>query len=272
MQFSAWELDLRPWRAYNGGMLDLKLKLIPRPAPSAPGGDEEDEPCWKYIGSDMAHSHLPAKLQYAGRLMVRAHNRGVRLESLYVTETEKRISSLRKRVTLAHGLLCAMARHEADFSYGAFSSFYERSRYALGSFFVLRFRKKFKDLFCRIISGEMKEYHVWMECCGETPYMIFDAREDGVCRFFDELASMQPLPQSRSLFLLDYFTNSPWCWVDLDPYAIAALAKTNSSIRIEIRQKMRRPQSGKEAPFWKHVFRAAKQHLGKQKEEAAPAS
>jgi len=48
-------------------MIDLALKLIPRPDPSAPGGDEEDDPCWKYIGSDMAHSRLPAKLRFVIR-------------------------------------------------------------------------------------------------------------------------------------------------------------------------------------------------------------
>jgi len=247
-------------------MISLDLKLVTYSAAADESSEADAGGSWRNISDDLPRSHLPMKLHYIGRLLDRTHSRGMGIKSFYITETEDRIGTRRTNVKLSYELLRSMVKHKADFSYGIFSSFYESSRYAIDSFYVLRFGKNYKNLFCRIISEKMlvHEFHVGMNAFGETPYIIFDAHENGLEYFFDEVSNALTKSPQRSLFLLDYFTNSPWCWVDLEPCTIAALVKLHGSVCIDVHRKMRREGNREQLLFWRHVFRTARKYLGKK--------
>lgn len=234
----------------------LSIKLSEQSVTSGKSPETVDDDGWRTLSDDLKRSLLNNKLQYINCLLTRARSRGLKIDSFYITDTEERIYyHHHKRVKLRYELLKELAEHKSDFSYGVFSSFYESSKYSIDSFFVLRFKKKLK-VFFHVITEYMKEngFNVWMFDYNGNPYIIFDAREYGVECFFSEGAKRSIPSQRKILFQLDYFTNGPWCWVDMDDETIADVVKLRASIELEIHQKMMRPKRGKQALFWKHVF------------------
>lgn len=238
-------------------MISLALKL------AVPGEGNANETEWHDVVGTGLRCTLPERLRYAARLMERAQRRGMAIESFYITEAARRISGRSAGCSLRPEILQAMAGHGADFSYGAFSSYYESSHYAISSFYVLRFRKNMQQQLARLITEKMlpHNFRVWMEDFKGTPYILFDAHENGVDFLISQLAT-QPLRTGTPPTLrLDYFSNSPWCWVDLESEAISALAELGATLRLSIHRKMQRPRQGRLANFWSHVFRTARQHL-----------
>lgn len=238
-------------------MISLALK------PVVPGAGNANETEWHDVVGTRLRCTLPERLRYAARLMERAQRRGMAIESFYITDSARRISGRVSGCSLRPEILRAMAGHEADFSYGAFSSYHESSRYTIGSFYVLRFRKGLQQQLERVITEKMipHDFRVWMADYQGTPYILFDACENGVDFLIRQLAPLPHCTSTPPTLRLDYFTNSPWCWVDLEPEAIGVLAKMGATLRLSIHRKMQRPRQGRSADFWRHVFRTARQHL-----------
>ena len=214
---------------------------------------------WHCLFPDGPRGGVAGKLRYACRVLNRSRGR-IKVESLYITESECKVSSRRRNIRLSHELLTALAEHQADFSYGVFSSVYSRSRYAVDSFYVLRFRKAYTQLFREVIT-EMKqayEFRVEMAEYENTPYLLFDAHENGLEYFIEQVASKVQNPGRKSLFRLDYFTNSPWCWVDLDSETVENISRLKGVLDIEIHRKMQRPLRGRNGEFWKHALMMAR--------------
>ncbi len=214
---------------------------------------------WHDVCSDEPRGGAAGKLRYACRVLNRARDR-VKVESLYITESERKVSPRRRNVRLSPELLTALAAHQADFSYGVFSSVYSYSRYAVDSFYVLRFRKDYAQLFREIITGMKNEYEFKVEMAeyGKMPYLLFDAHENGLEYFIEQVASKVQNPGRKSLFRLDYLTNSPWCWVDLDPETVKNIVHLKGVLDIEIHRKMQRPLRGRNGEFWKHALMMAR--------------
>lgn len=235
--------------------LALKLRV-----PAAEDGAEAE---WHDV-SDSVRGCTPAgRLRYVARLMERARSRGIGIESFYITATERRVGKQPMGCRLTPELLGAMAAHGADFSYGAFSSYHECSHYAIGSFYVLRFRRGLQRRVARLITETMlpHDFRVWAADFNGSPYVLLDAHENGLEYIIEQLATLPPGSGSPPTFRLDYFTNSPWCWVDLDADTIASLAAMQATLQLSIHRKMQRPRRGPQADFWKQVFRTARQHL-----------
>ncbi len=241
-------------------LLDMPSLALKLRVPAEENGAEAE---WHDV-SDSARGCTPAgKLRYVASLMERARCRGIGIESFYITDTERRVSEQPMGCRLSPELLGAMAAHGADFSYGAFSSYHEYSRYAIGSFYVLRFRKGLQKQLAGIITERMlpHNFHVWAADFNGSPYILLDAQENGLNYLIEQLASQPPGSGSPPTFRLDYFTNSPWCWVDLDADTIGALAAMQATLQLSIHRKMQHPRRGPQADFWRHVFQSARQHL-----------
>ena len=239
------------------GMISLALKL------AVPGEGNANETEWHDVVGTGLRCTLPERLRYAARLMERAQRRDMEIASFYITESARRVSGRSAGCSLCPEILRAMAGHGADFSYGAFSSYYESSYYAISSFYVLRFRKNMQQQLARLITEKMlpHSFRVWMEDFQGTPYILFDAHENGVDFLISQLATLPLRTSIPPTLRLDYFSNSPWCWVDLESEAISALAELGATLRLSIHRKMHRPRQGRLANFWSHVFRTARQHL-----------
>ncbi len=237
------------------------MSMAVKPAvPEARDGHESD---WHDVAGPGRHCTQPGRLHYAARLMERAKRRSIAIESFYITESARRVSGQAVNCNLSPEILRSMAGHGADFSYGAFSSYHEDSHYAISSFYVLRFRKTLQQQLARIITEKMlpHDFRVWMEDFKGTPYIMFDAHENGVDFLIGQLATLPDYTVPPPTLRLDYFTNSPWCCVDLEPAAISTLAELGATLRLSIHRRMQRPRRGRLADFWRHVFRTARQHL-----------
>lgn len=247
-------------------MIDLSVKLDEQFAASRNPLEAANRNRWKSLAGNMNRSQLVNKLQYVMRYLIRARCRGLKIESFYITDTEQRISNHRKRIKFKYEILEELKKHNSNLSYGVFSSFYECSKYRMGSFYVLRF-KKHQDLFRSIVTKMSNEFefNVWIFDYNHNPYIIFDAYENGIEYFFSEAAKQTANTQVKTLFHLDYFTNAPWCSVDLESETIADIVRLKGSIEVEIHQKMMKPRRDKESSFWKHVFRMARKYFSKSK-------
>ncbi len=167
-------------------MIDLSIKLDEQLAASRNSLEAASCDGWKSVAENLRRSQLADELQYMTRLLTRARYRGLKIESFYITDTEEHIGNRRKHVKFKYELLYELTRHNSNLSYGTFSSFYECSKYAMRSFYVLRFKKSLKDVFYHIVTKNMREYdfNVWMFDYNNAPYIIFDAYEIGVEYFF----------------------------------------------------------------------------------------
>lgn len=246
-------------------MIDLSVKLDEQFAASRNPLEAANRNRWKSLAGNLNRSQLVNKLQYVMRYLIRARCRGLKIESFYITDTEQRISNHRKRIKFKYEILEELKKHNSNLSYGVFSSFYECSKYKMGSFYVLRF-KKHHDLFRSIVTKMSNEFefNVWIFDYNHNPYIIFDAYENGIEYFFSEAAKQTANTQVKTLFHLDYFTNAPWCSVDLESETIADIVRLKGSIEVEIHQKMMKPRRDKESSFWKHVFRMARKYFSKK--------
>lgn len=247
-------------------MIDLSIKLVEQLAASGIPPEAASPDGWKSVAENLQRSQMDDKLHYMSKLLNRARCRGLKIESFYITDTEEYISNQRKCIKFKHEFLEALEINHSDLSYAVFSAFYECSKYAIRSFYVLRFPKSLKKIFYNIVMKTMKEneFNVWMFECNYVPYIIFDAYENGVEYFFSEAAKRIKKSQVKKLFHLDYFTNAPWCWVDLDAETIADIVRLKGTIEVEIHQKMMRSRRGKQSLFWKHVFRMARKYFPKK--------
>lgn len=245
-------------------MLSLSIKLDAPVLAAREGIEAVDSEGWMEIAEEVSYFRLPRELKQVSSLLSRIHNRALKVDSLYITDYEDRISNHGKRIKLKKELLEVLMNHNSNFSYGLFSSHYKKSNYKLGNFFIVSFERNLEDKIHRIVARMSNEcgFNVWMfNSGGNQPYVIFDAREYGLEHFFHEAAQKIRTSQRRKLFRLAYFTNSPWCSIDIDADTISDIVKLNASLELTVYQKMNRPKLGKELPFWNHVVCMAKKYL-----------
>lgn len=245
-------------------MLELSIKLD---APALVAGEDieaVDSEGWSELAEEVSYSRLPGELKHATSLLNRIHRRALGVDCFYITDHEEHIGNREKRIKLDKELLEALAKHNSYFSYGLFSSDYKKSKYKLGSFFVVSFERGLEDKLHRIVARMSNEsgFHAWMfNYGGNQPYVIFDAREYGPEHFFHEAALEMGISQRRRLFRLYYFTNSPWCSIDIEADTISDIVQLNASLELTVYQKMNQPKLGKKLLFWKHVVSMAKKCL-----------
>lgn len=129
---------------------------------------------------------------------------------------------------------------------------------------MLRFERGLRDAFGRIVTRMVNKdsFHAWMVDDAEhQPYIILDAQEYGFAYIFEEAAKEIAASRRRRLFRLAYFTNSPWCTIDIEADIPADIVKLNGSLELEVYQKMTKPKSGRKLRFWDHAVRMAKKCL-----------
>lgn len=242
-------------------MLSLSIKLdVPVPA-----GREDmeavDSEGWKEVADEVSYSRIHGELKHVSYILNRIRQRALRVDSFHITDYEEYIGNHGKGIKLKKEFLETLTKHNSNLSYGLFSSSYKKSRYKLRNFFVLSFERNLEDKFHRIVARMSEEYgfNAWMfNYGGNHPYIIFDAREYGPEHFFYEAAQEIKTLQRRKLFRLFYFTNSPWCTIDIESDTISDIVKLNGSLELTVYQKMNRPKREKELPFWKHIVSMAK--------------
>lgn len=241
--------------------ISVKLFLIDDASGNNPEASENNG--WRTICGGLSHSKLQPHITYVGRLLERSHKRGIKIESFYITETEKKKRCLHKKINLSRKLIHSMSIHGADFSYGVFSSMYEQTQHSVSYFYILRFRKQFEKMIFTIINNEMKlnGFNVFTSHFENKPYIIFDAKENGLEYFFSLLPQHLKNYNSPPLFNIDYFTNSPWCYFDITKETIQTLDSIHASIKIEIHDNMGKHTNDKNKPLWKHVIRTARKCL-----------
>lgn len=241
-------------------MITLSLKRYVHYASIGDSPEDADDGYWRDIGGDMPRSSVPAKMRYICRLLERAYSLGVKIESFYVTDTGK---PQHRRIKLSQEMVHALAMHEADFSYGVFSPFYTTSHHSVDSYYILRFRQEYKEIFHRFVNEKMRELTFNAFSCQfeNVPYVIFDASEDGLEYFLREVAELLEEPKRNMSLQIDYFTNGSWSWPGLEAETIQAVDRMRASVSIEVHPNMGKPTGDQSVPLWRHVFRMARKHL-----------
>lgn len=242
-------------------MINLSLKMDVHSVASGESPEATDDGYWRDIG-DMSRSSAPFKMRYVCRLLERSYSLGVKIESFYVTDTEKG-KPQHRRIKLSAEMIHALAMHGADFSYGVFSPFPRSSRYSVDGYYILRFRQEYKEIFHRFVNEKMRELDFNAFSCQfeHIPYVIFDAGEDGLEYLLREVAGRLKKPRRNMLLHIDYFTNGSWCWPGLEAETIQAVDRMRGSISMEVHPNMGKLTGDGLVPLWKHVFRMARKHL-----------
>lgn len=117
-------------------MLSLSIKLDAPVLAAREGIEAVDSEGWMEIAEEVSYFRLPRELKQVSSLLSRIHNRALKVDSLYITDYEDRISNHGKRIKLKKELLEVLMNHNSNFSYGLFSSYYKNLIISWGIFLL----------------------------------------------------------------------------------------------------------------------------------------